>query len=63
MAKYRKLGRTSNQRKALLRNQVTQLLYHGKIRTTEAKAKEIRKIAEGLKIGRASCRERVLDAV
>ena len=27
MAKYRKLGRTSNQRKALLRNQVTQLLY------------------------------------
>ena len=48
MAKYRKLSRTSNQRKALLRNQVTQLLYHGKIRTTEAKAKEIRKIAEGL---------------
>ena len=49
MAKYRKLGRTSNQRKALLRNQVTQILYHGKIRTTEAKAKEIRKIALGVK--------------
>ncbi len=48
MAKYRKLGRTSSQRKALLRNQVTALLYHGKIVTTEAKAKEIRKIAEGL---------------
>ena len=48
MAKYRKLSRTSNQRKALLRNQVTNLLYHGKIVTTEAKAKEIRKIAEGL---------------
>ena len=48
MAKYRKLGRTSNQRKALLRNQVTQLIYHGKIRTTEAKAKEIRKEAEKL---------------
>lgn len=48
MAKYRKLGRTSSQRKALLRNQVTMLLYHGKIKTTEAKAKEIRKIAEGL---------------
>ena len=48
MAKYRKLGRTSSQRKALLRNQVTQLLYHGKIVTTEAKAKEIRKMAEGL---------------
>ena len=48
MAKYRKLSRTSSQRKALLRNQVTNLLYHGKIVTTEAKAKEIRKIAEGL---------------
>ena len=48
MAKYRKLGRTSSQRKALLRNQVTALLNNGKIVTTEAKAKEIRKIAEGL---------------
>lgn len=48
MAMYRKLGRTSSQRKALLRNQVTQLLYHGKIVTTEARAKEIRKIAEKL---------------
>ena len=48
MAKYRKLGRTSDQRKALLRNQVTNLLYNGKIITTEAKAKEVRKIAEGL---------------
>ena len=48
MAGYRKLGRTSNQRKALLRNQVTALLNNGKIRTTEAKAKEIRRIAEGL---------------
>ena len=48
MAKYRKLGRTSDQRKALLRSQVTGLLYRGKIVTTEAKAKEIRKIAEGI---------------
>ncbi|MEF9942032.1 MAG: L17 family ribosomal protein [Lachnospiraceae bacterium] len=48
MSKYRKLGRTSSQRKALLRNQVTALINHGKIVTTEAKAKEIRKIAEGL---------------
>ena len=48
MAKYRKLGRTSSQRKALLRNQVTALINNGKIKTTEAKAKEIRKIAEGL---------------
>lgn len=48
MAKYRKLGRTSSQRKALLRNQVTALITHGRIITTEARAKEVRKIAEGL---------------
>ena len=48
MAKYRKLSRTSNQRKALLRGQVTALLQNGKIVTTEAKAKEVRKIADGL---------------
>ncbi len=48
MAKYRKLGRSTDQRKALLRSQVTALLYHGKIVTTEAKAKEVRKIAEGI---------------
>lgn len=48
MAKYRKLSRTSSQRKALLRGQVTQLLANGRIVTTEAKAKEVRKIAEGL---------------
>lgn len=48
MAGYRKLGKTSSQRKALIRNQVTNLLYHGKIVTTEARAKEIRKVAEGL---------------
>ncbi len=48
MAGYRKLSRTASQRKALLRSQVTALLYHGKIVTTEAKAKEVRKIAEGL---------------
>ncbi|MGN0308537.1 MAG: bL17 family ribosomal protein [Lachnospiraceae bacterium] len=48
MAKYRKLGRTSSQRKALLRNQITNLLYHGKIITTEAKAKEVQKQVEGL---------------
>ncbi|MDA3847738.1 MAG: 50S ribosomal protein L17 [Vallitaleaceae bacterium] len=48
MAGYRKLGRTSAQRKALLRNQVTNLIYHGKITTTEAKAKEVRRMAEKL---------------
>lgn len=45
---YRKLGRTAAQRKALLRNQVTNLLYHGKIKTTETRAKEVRRIAEKL---------------
>ena len=48
MAGYRKLGRTSSQRKALIRGQVTSLLNNGKIVTTEARAKEIRKVAEGL---------------
>lgn len=48
MSGYRKLSRTAAQRKALLRNQVTSLLYHGHIVTTEAKAKETAKIAEGL---------------
>ena len=48
MSGYRKLSRTADQRKALLRNQVTALLYRGKIVTTESKAKEVRKIAEGI---------------
>ena len=46
MAMYRKLGKKTKLRKALLRNQVTALIYHGKITTTEARAKEIRKIVE-----------------
>ena len=45
---YRKLGKNSSQRKALLRNQVTALILHEKIVTTEARAKEVRKIAERL---------------
>lgn len=48
MSGYRKLSRNSAQRKALLRNQVTALLYHGRIITTESKAKEVARIAEGL---------------
>ena len=50
MAKYRKLGRTSSQRKALLRNQVTALLNNGKIVTTEAKAKVARKDKDGKRV-------------
>ena len=48
MSGYRKLSRPADQRKALLRNQVTALIYRGKIVTTEQKAKEVRKIAEGI---------------
>jgi len=48
MPGYRKLGRTSSQRKAMLRSLATQLLYHGKIQTTETRAKEVRRIAEKL---------------
>lgn len=43
---YRKLGRDSSARKALLRGIVTSLFRYERIETTEAKAKELRKIAE-----------------
>ena len=46
MPGYPKLGKPSDQRNAMLRNQVTDLLWHGRIETTEARAKEIRSIAE-----------------
>ena len=48
MPGYRKLGRPADQRKAILRNQVTALIWNGKIVTTEARAKEVRSIAEKL---------------
>ena len=48
MAKERKLGRPADQRKALLRNQVSQLIWNGKITTTLDRAKEVRSIAEKL---------------
>lgn len=44
----RKLGRTTNQRIALTRTQMQSLLRHGRIRTTEAKAKELRRWVERL---------------
>lgn len=43
---YRKLGRTSSQRKALLRDLTTNLIVNGRIETTEARAKEVRRSAE-----------------
>ena len=48
MAKNRKLGRTTDQRLAMLKNQTTDLLLHGKIETTEARAKEVKAIADSL---------------
>ena len=46
MAYQRKLGRTADLRKALLRGLVTDLIWYGRIETTEAKAKEVRRIAD-----------------
>ncbi|MCL2575018.1 MAG: 50S ribosomal protein L17 [Defluviitaleaceae bacterium] len=48
MPGYRKLGRASDVRRAMLRSLATNLLYHGRIKTTETRAKEVRKIAEKL---------------
>ena len=48
MAKNRKLGRPTDQRLAMLRNQTTDLLVHGKIETTEGRAKEVKAIADSL---------------
>ena len=44
----RKLGRSSGHRKALYRNLITELFRHERIKTTEAKAKAIRPLAEKL---------------
>jgi large subunit ribosomal protein L17 len=46
MATLRKLGRPTDHRKAMLRNQVTSLLEHGKIETTVTRAKETQRMAE-----------------
>ncbi|GEN83464.1 50S ribosomal protein L17 [Sporosarcina luteola] len=43
---YRKLGRTSSQRKAMLRDLATDLIVHERIQTTEARAKELRSVVE-----------------
>ena len=46
MKSGRRLGRNSTHRKAMYRNMVTSLMIHGRIKTTEAKAKELRRIAD-----------------
>ena len=43
---YRKLGRTSSQRKAMLRDLTTDLIINERIQTTEARAKEVRSVCE-----------------
>ncbi|NFB18347.1 50S ribosomal protein L17 [Clostridium botulinum] len=67
MAGYRKLGRPTDQRKAMLRNLVTSFLKHGKIETTETRAKETRSIAEKMitlaKRGDLHTRRQVLSFV
>ncbi|NEZ46646.1 50S ribosomal protein L17 [Clostridium niameyense] len=67
MAGYRKLGRPTDQRRAMLRNLVTSLLKHGKIETTETRAKETRSIAEKMitlaKRGDLHARRQVLSFV
>jgi len=42
----RKLGRTSSHKEAMLRNMVTSVIKHERIRTTDTRAKELRKLAE-----------------
>jgi len=67
MAGYRKLGRPSDQRRAMLRNLVTSFLKYGKIETTEMRAKETRSIAEKMitlaKRGDLHARRQVLSYV
>jgi len=46
MAGYSKLNRPTDQRKALLRNQVSVLLMYGKIKTTQTRAKDVCRLAE-----------------
>ncbi|MCX4287676.1 MAG: bL17 family ribosomal protein [Clostridia bacterium] len=46
MASHRKLGKATDLRLALLKNQVSQLLWNGKLETTEARAKEVQQLAE-----------------
>ncbi len=63
----RRLGRNSSHRKAMLRNMVTSLFEHEKITTTDARAKELRKLAEKLitlgKRGTLHARRQALEVI
>ena len=48
MAINRKLGRTTAQRKSILKSLTTDLILHEKIETTEARAKEVKAIADSI---------------
>ncbi len=67
MAGYRKLGRPTDQRRAMLRSLVTSFLKHGKIQTTETRAKETKNLAEKMitlaKRGDLHARRQVLSFV
>jgi len=54
---FRKLGRTTSHRLSLLKNLTTELIKHQRIKTTVAKAKELRRPAEkvSLRRGRVQC--------
>jgi len=66
-ARSRRLGRTSAHRLAMYRNMVTSLLDHGRIETTDAKAKEVRRIADRMitlgKRGGLHARRRALRVI
>ena len=59
----RKLGKPTDQRKALLRNQVTNLIWYGRIETTLARAKEVSSMAERLITLAATDFEASADAI
>lgn len=63
----RKLGRTSSHKEAMLRNMVTSVIKHESIRTTDCKAKELRKLAERMitlgKRGDLHARRRALSVI
>ncbi|MGM0435626.1 MAG: 50S ribosomal protein L17 [Bacillota bacterium] len=67
MATYRKLNRRSDQRKAMLRDLVTQLIIHESIKTTEAKAKELSRLMDKMitlgKKGTLEARKRAAQTV
>ena len=67
MAGYRKLGLATDQRRAMLRSLVTSFLKHGRIETTETRAKETRSIAEKMitlaKRGDLHARRQVLSYI